>query len=135
MNETGDSPAGSPSPRPWGALGGDARPEQSSNRSRIAPKTSGGFSPDFRPIGLPPIVLTGADGQSRLAPYLMSRDDVADFFRLAESKTRFPRATIARYVRMGLRTVRVGRRKWFRLDDVLRFLDDQQRAERKGLAD
>lgn len=80
-------------------------------------------------------MLTGADGQSRLAPYLMSRDDVADFFRLAESKTRFPRATIARYVRMGLRTVRVGRRKWFRLDDVLRFLDDQQRAERKGLAD
>lgn len=38
----------------------------------------------------------------------------------------FPKKTIQRYRRLGLRTVRIGRRVWFRLDDVLRFLDQQQ---------
>jgi len=56
----------------------------------------------------------------------MSVDDVAVFFRLADSHTRFTRKTIERNLSMGLQTVRVGRRKWFRMDDVLRLLDQQQ---------
>jgi len=74
------------------------------------------------PQGLPPVVLIGADGTPRLCPWLLSLDDVADLFRLHDSKTRFPKATIARYRRMGLRTVRVGRRTWYTLPDVLTFI-------------
>lgn len=79
------------------------------------------------PKGLPPVVLIGADGTPRLSPWLLSRDDVADLFRLHDSKIRFPRATIARYRRMGLRTVRVGRRTWYTLPDVLAFLESSHR--------
>lgn len=75
--------------------------------------------------GLPVMFLVRPDGTVEPCPFLMSVDDIAAFFRLADSRTRFPRKTIERYRRMGLRAVRVGRRKWFRLDDVLRFLDDQ----------
>jgi len=60
------------------------------------------------------------------APFLMSRDEVIRFLRLHQSGTRFPAKAIQRYRRMGLRTVRVGRCAWYRLDDVLRFLDGQQ---------
>jgi hypothetical protein len=67
-----------------------------------------------------------ADGTPRVCPYLMSLDDVAAFFRLAESRTRFPAKTIERYRRLGLRSVRIGRRRWFTLPDVLDFLDRQQ---------
>ena len=56
----------------------------------------------------------------------MNRDEVAAFFRLQDSGTKFPAKTIQRYRKMGLNTVRVGRRVFFRLDDVLRFLDQQQ---------
>ncbi len=76
--------------------------------------------------GLPVVVIHYADGTTQPAPFLMRADEVAAFFRLHESKTKFPEKTIQRYRRIGLRTVRVGRRVWFRLDDVLRFLDDQQ---------
>jgi len=65
-------------------------------------------------------------------PFLMSVDDVMAFFRLSESRTRFPRKTIERYRKMGLRSVRVGRRVWYRLDDVLRFLDEQQERLQDG---
>jgi hypothetical protein len=73
--------------------------------------------------GPPPVVLVDADGRARLAPYLLSAEDVADLFRLRDSGTRFPRATIRRYRERGLPTVRVGRRVWFRLPDVLQWLD------------
>lgn len=76
--------------------------------------------------GLPLIVQVDPDGVRRPTPFLMSPDDLAALFRLADSGTRFPRATIARYRRRGLKSVRIGRRVWYRLDDVLRFLDEQQ---------
>lgn len=76
--------------------------------------------------GFPPVVLVGADGAPRLAPFLLAEADLIDLFRLAESRTKFPRKTIQRYRKLGLRSVRVGRRVWFRLDDVLRFLDERQ---------
>jgi hypothetical protein len=76
--------------------------------------------------GLPVVVIRHADGTTQPAPFLMRPDEVSAFFRLHESKTKFPEKTIQRYRRMGLRTVRIGRRVWFRLDDVLRFLDEQQ---------
>lgn len=76
--------------------------------------------------GLPVVFMRDADGLAAPCPFLMSEADCIGFFRLHESKTRFPRKTLRRYREMGLRTVRVGRRVWFRLDDVLRFLDDQQ---------
>ncbi len=76
--------------------------------------------------GLPVVVIHHADGTTQPVPFLMRADEVAAFFRLHESKTKFPEKTIQRYRRMGLRTVRVGRRVWFRLDDVLRFLDERQ---------
>ncbi len=60
------------------------------------------------------------------APFLMNRDEMAAFFRLQDSRTKFPAKTLQRYRKMGLKTVREGRRVWFRLDDVLRFLDRQQ---------
>jgi hypothetical protein len=76
--------------------------------------------------GVPVVVIHYPDGSTRPAPFLMRQDEVAALFRLHDSKTKFPEKTIQRYRRMCLRTVRVGRRVWFRLDDVLRFLDDQQ---------
>ena len=76
--------------------------------------------------GLPVVFIAGADGIARPAPFLMSESDVADFFRLADSKTKFPAKTIQRYRQLGLRSVRVGRRRWFTLPDVLDFLDRQQ---------
>jgi len=76
--------------------------------------------------GQPIIMLQHPDGTTRPAPFLMGPEEVAAFFRLHESKTKFFEKTIQRYRRMGLRTVRIGRRVWFRLDDVLRFLDEQQ---------
>jgi hypothetical protein len=60
------------------------------------------------------------------APFLMSRDEAIRFLRLNDSRTKFPASAIQRYRKMGLQTVRIGRCVWFRLDDVLRFLDDQQ---------
>lgn len=77
--------------------------------------------------GLPIIFMAGEQGQPPTpAPFLMSRDEAIRFLRLNESKTRFPAKAIQRYRHMGLRTVRVGRCAWYRLDDVLRFLDGQQ---------
>jgi len=60
------------------------------------------------------------------APFLMNQAELIRFFRLHETHTRFPAKTIQRYRRMGLQTVRIGRAVWYRLDDVLRFLDRQQ---------
>ena len=79
-----------------------------------------------RYYGLPVILIQYPDGIMRPAPFLMKQEEVAAFFRLHESKTKFPKKTIQRYRQMGLRSVRVGRRVWIRLDDVLRFLDEQQ---------
>ncbi len=90
--------------------GEDDRPEQRPSRYR----------------GLPVVFLAGADGVARPASYLMTDADVADLFRLRDSATRFPDKTIARYRRLGLRSVRVGRRRWYALPDVLDFLDRQQ---------
>ena len=73
-----------------------------------------------------PVVFIAGDPPTP-APFLMNREDVIRFFRLHDGKgTKFPAKTIQRYRRMGLKTVRIGRRVWFRLDDVLRFLDGQQ---------
>ena len=83
--------------------------------------------------GMPVVYLAGDPPEP--APFLMNADEVSRLFRLADSKTKFPRKTVRRYRRLGLRTVRVGRRVWFRLDDVLRFLDRQQSrlaGEKKG---
>lgn len=76
--------------------------------------------------GLPVVFIVDEWGSARPAPFLMSEADVVDFFRLGESATKFPSKTIQRYRRMGLRSVRVGRRRWFTLPDVLDFLDKQQ---------
>lgn len=73
--------------------------------------------------GPPPVVLVDADGRARLAPYLLSPSDLIDLLRLRDSGTRFPAATIRRYRKLGLPTVRVGRRVWFRLPDILIWLD------------
>ena len=100
--------------------GAAIRPPRNDNRGRRL------RSAEVPPIGLPPVVLVDAEGRSRLCPWLLSVDDVADLFRLHDSGTRFPRATIARYRRMGLRSVRVGRRVWFMLPDVLRFLESSR---------
>ena len=51
---------------------------------------------------------------------------LTDLLRLHDSKTKFPSKTIQRYRQLGLPSIRVGRRVWFRLDDVLGFLDRQQ---------
>jgi hypothetical protein len=71
------------------------------------------------------VVIVDAAGVPRMAPFLMDDDDLIDLFRL--HAMRFPRATLRRYRNMGgLRRVRVGRRKYVRLDDALRFLDRQR---------
>ena len=76
---------------------------------------------------LPIPCMAGVDGSPpEPAPFLMNQDEVVRFFRLHDSKTKFTAKTIQRYRRMGLKTVRIGRRVWFRLDDVLRFSDQQQ---------
>ena len=63
----------------------------------------------------------------RPAPFLMHRDELVALLRLNDERTKFTSKTIQRYRKLGLRSVRVGRRVCFRLDDVLRFLDQQQR--------
>lgn len=119
----------------WGVEGGTADSAISEQaRANPANETPADHPADVRnPAdrpdhyhGLPVVVIRHADGTTQPAPFLMRQDEVAAFFRLHESKTKFPEKTIQRYRRMGLRTVRVGRRVWFRLDDVLRFLDQQQ---------
>ena len=87
-----------------------------------APEQPGG--PDRRYSGLPIVFLAGEPPTA--APFLMSRDEVIRFFRLHQSGTRFPAKAIQRYRHLGLRTVRIGRCAWYRLDDALRFLDGQQ---------
>jgi hypothetical protein len=71
------------------------------------------------------VVIVDAEGVPRMAPFLMDDADLIDLFRL--HRTRFPRAALRRYrLRGGLRRVRVGRGKYVRLDDALRFLDSQR---------
>lgn len=77
--------------------------------------------------GPPVVLISNADGVTRPAPFLLSRDDLTDLLRLHDSKTKFPSKTIQRYRKLGLPSIRVGRRVWFRLDDVLGFLDRQQK--------
>jgi hypothetical protein len=95
-------------------------------RSRSPRDSEGQPRPGFgRYRGFPPVVIVDGAGFPRLAPFLMDDADLIDLFRLHQ--TRFPRATLNRYRRMGgLRGVRVGRRKYVRLDDALRFLDRQR---------
>ena len=65
------------------------------------------------------------------APFLMSREDVIRFFRLHDGKgTKSPEKSVQHYRKTGLKTVRVGCRVFFRLDDVCRFLDMQQERGR-----
>lgn len=75
---------------------------------------------------MPLIIIQHPDGTTQPAPFLMRQDELIAFLRLYDCNIKFPEKTIQRYRRMGLRTVRVGKRVWFRLDDVLRFLDEQQ---------
>lgn len=79
-----------------------------------------------RPLALPPVIVYGPDGTPRPAPFLMTLDDLTDLLRLRDSGVRFPCRTIRRYRQMGLRTVRVGRCIFVRLDDALAFLNAQQ---------
>lgn len=72
------------------------------------------------------VFMAGPDGEPVPAPYLLSYGDLAALFRLKDSGTRFPQATIRRYRELGLRSVRVGRKVWFRLDDVIDFLESHQ---------
>lgn len=88
-------------------------------------KTSGVNVPS-RYRGLPVAFMRTQSGSIEPCPYLMTRDELIAFLRLNESRTRFPTSTIARYRRLGLRTVRVGRRVWYALPDVLDFIDRQQ---------
>ncbi len=74
--------------------------------------------------GLPLVFIAGDPPTP--APFLMSRDEVIRFLRLNDSRTKFPAKALQRYRQLGLRTVRIGRCAWYRLDDVLRFLDGQQ---------
>lgn len=118
---------------PEGGMGGiaGARDGVDDPPATLARKSLGGCdetaaAPRSRYRGLPVVFIAGADGIARPAPFLMSETDVADFFRLADSKTKFPTKTIQRYRQLGLRSVRVGRRRWFTLPDVLEFLDRQQ---------
>lgn len=110
------------------AVSGLARPNPDNEHSGdvFATAKDGRERRPDRYHGLPVVVIREPDGTTRPAPFLMRQDEVAAFFRLHETNTKFPEKTIQRYRRMGLRTVRVGRRVWFRLDDVLRFLDEQQ---------
>ncbi len=88
-------------------------------------KISGDF-PASRYRGQPVAFMRTQAGSIEPCPYLLTRDELIGFLRLNESRTRFPKSTIARYRRLGLRTVRVGRRVWYALPDVLEFIDRQQ---------
>ena len=94
-------------------------------------RTSLHTPPDNRPFdqryrGMPVPHIAGKDGVNRPAPFLMNRDEMLGFLRLNDGSIKFPLKSLQRYRRMGLRSVRIGRRVWFRVDDVLRFLDHQQ---------
>lgn len=104
--------------------GGNSGPDRFTSDPRETSGEKNGGLPD-RYSGFPPVVLADAAGIPRMAPFLLSDSDLIDLFRL--HRTRFPAATLARYRRMGgLPRVRVGRSKYTRLDDALRFLDAQQ---------
>lgn len=72
--------------------------------------------------GPPPVALHAEDGSVRLAPWLLSEQELYRLLRLADSGVGFPRATVARYRKLGLRSVKVSRRRWYTLADVLAFL-------------
>ena len=63
---------------------------------------------DDRYRGLPVVFIAG--DPPKPAPFLLNGDEVAAFLRLQDSGTKFPKKTPQRYRRMGMRTVRVGRR-------------------------
>lgn len=85
-----------------------------------------GYLSTSRYRGLPVAFMRTQAGSIEPCPYLLTREELIAFLRLHESRTRFPKSTIARYRRLGLRTVRVGRRVWYALPDVLDFIDAQQ---------
>jgi len=75
---------------------------------------------------LPTVYLVRPSGAIEPAPYVLNADDVADLFRLLPAYTRFSKATLRRYRKRELKCVRVGRRTWYALPDVLDFLDAKQ---------
>ena len=71
----------------------------------------------------PPITIYMPDGTP--APYMLTTEEAIRFLRL--DCLRFPRAALSIRQRRGLRGVQMGKRVCFRLDDVLAFLDLEQK--------
>jgi hypothetical protein len=88
------------------------------------------FEPKTTP-GIPPSVtawmpmFTDREGVTRPVPVLLSAEETLAVLRFGDMDVRFPRAALARYRRLGLRSVRVGKRTWFTLPDVLAFLRER----------
>ena len=90
-----------------------------------------------RPLAdaMPPpvsVFLKRPDGRIEPAQFLLSNEDLIDLLRLADSGTRFPICTIQRYRKLGLQSVRIGKRVWYRLDDVVKWLDEHHTRLRVG---
>lgn len=62
----------------------------------------------------------------RPVPFLLTRDELLKFLRVDEDELRFPEKRIETMRKNGLRAVQCGRRVLFKLDDVLRFLQQEQ---------
>jgi hypothetical protein len=75
------------------------------------------------------------DGRIEPAQFLLSREDVIDLLRLADSGTKFPKSTLDRYRKLGLRSHKIGRRVWIRLDELIAFLDAHHTRLRVGKAE
>ncbi len=61
------------------------------------------------------------------APYLMTADELLRFLRVDEQDLRFPEKFVENArKKYGLRAVQVGRCVYFKLDDVLKYLELQQ---------
>jgi hypothetical protein len=101
---------------------------------RKAKEAEGAEGPVRSYAGLPVAFMAGESGEPPApAPFLMDRGEVIRFLRLNASGTRFPAKAIQRYRHLGLKTLRIGRCVWFRLDDVLRFMDRQQARMRAAV--
>lgn len=77
--------------------------------------------------GQPVVFIVDADGVTRPAPYLLSPDELAGLLRIHATGIRFGRKSIERYRRLwALKPIRLGRRAWYVLPDVLDALDRQR---------
>ena len=64
----------------------------------------------------------------RPAPPVLTQNEVIQLLRLDTLKVRFPEQTLRRYRDQGLKAIQLSKGVFFRLESVLRWLEQQEEA-------